>query len=109
MGIEPMNLCKNGNRTHEYVDGVNLNNTTGLKFSSEFMTKGVNLSYSIVWVWESNQEPTQVWNRNPIQDVQRGLEPMTMSQGWLEAIQPFDFENRTHESCFVRQNIGIFD
>jgi hypothetical protein len=23
MGIEPMNLFKNGNRTHEYVDGVN--------------------------------------------------------------------------------------
>ncbi len=75
MGIEPMNLCKNGNRTHEYVDGVNWNNTTGLKFSSGFMTESVNLNYSIVWVWESNQEPTQVWNLKPIPGVQRDLNP----------------------------------
>jgi hypothetical protein len=86
MGIEPMNLCKNGNWTHEFVDGVNWNNTTGLKFSSECMTKGVNLNSSIVWAWESNQAPTQVWNRKPIQGVWRGLEPMSMLQDWLEAI-----------------------
>jgi hypothetical protein len=47
------------------------------KLSSESMTKGVNLTYSTVWAWESNQEPTQVWNRNPIHGVQKGLEPMT--------------------------------
>ena len=106
MGIEPMNLCKNGNWTHEFVDGVNWNNTTGLKFSSECMTKGVNLNSSIVWAWESNQAPTQVWNRKPIQGVWRGLEPRTMLQDWLEAIWMFEFGNRTPDSCVVRQNMG---
>jgi len=97
MGIELMNFVKSenwnlyqcfgkGSRTHEFVDGVNWNNTTGLKFSSECMTKGVDLNSSIVWAWESNQAPTQVWNRKPIQGVWRGLEPMSMLQDWLEAI-----------------------
>jgi hypothetical protein len=38
--------------------------------------KGVNLNYTIGWIWESNQEPIQVWNLNPIQGFQKGLEPM---------------------------------
>jgi hypothetical protein len=72
MGIEPMKCLQNGNRTHEFVNGVNWNHTTVLQFSNEFMTEGVNPNYSIVWVWESNQEPTQMWNRKPIQGVPKG-------------------------------------
>ncbi len=51
-----MHLFTNGNRTPDYVEGVNWN-------------------YTIVWVWESNQKPIQVWNRNPIQVFKRDSNP----------------------------------
>ncbi len=49
-------IFSTGNRTHDYVEGVNWN-------------------YTIVWAWESNQEPIQVWNRNPIQVFKRDSNP----------------------------------
>ena len=84
-------MFKNGNRTHDNLEKwesnpwirvkkwesnpwicwwCELKQTTGLKFSSESVTKDVNLTYPIVWAWESNPGPTQVWNRKPIQGVQ---------------------------------------
>ena len=79
-----MNLCKKWELNPWICWWCELKQTTGLKFSSESVTKDVNLSYPIVWAWESNPGPSQVWNRKPIQGVQRGLEPMTMLQGWLK-------------------------
>ena len=108
----PWICVKNGNWTHEYVDGVNWNKLLVWNFSSESVTKGVNLTYPIVWAWESNPEPTQVWNRKPIQGVQRGLEPMTMLQGWLKQYKcsNLEIEPMTHvlwDKILVKKNIFL--
>ncbi len=51
-----------------HVDVVNWNkNHCFLNLAVNLWLKGVNLNYTIGWVWESNQETIQVWNRNPFQ------------------------------------------
>jgi len=107
-----MNLCKKWELNPWICWWCELKQTTGLKFSSESVTKGVNLTYPIVWAWESNPEPTQVWNRKPIQGVQRGLEPMTMLQGWLKQYKcsNLEIEPMTHvlwDKILVKKNIFL--
>jgi hypothetical protein len=65
-----MNSCKKWESNPWICWWCELKQTTGLKFSIESVTKDVNLTYPIVWAWESNPGPTQVWNRKPIQGVQ---------------------------------------